>query len=103
MLSPTPITSREFITEGDATTPPAVRRGKGNPLAEALRAMRPGDSVTYVRPLKIGDMRARVAIGRMVGSAASRALSGARFTYESFTAITTRANPIVGVILRRVQ
>lgn len=72
-----------------------------SPLGAALRAMRVGDTITQSREVERGKVRSASVLSREIGGHATRAVPGAHFTYETFTAITSRGIPIVGVRMTR--
>jgi hypothetical protein len=75
------------------------KRGLGRQIAGA----RVGDSVTFVRPMELGDVRAASKAARYVGSYVPRLAPGTSWRYETFTAITSRGRLVVGCIMERTK
>ena len=72
-----------------------------SPLGAAFRAMRVGDTITHTREMRRGEVRSASVLSREIGGHATRAVPGTHFEYETFTAITSRGIPIVGVRMTR--
>jgi hypothetical protein len=68
-----------------------------------LRLMSTGESMTFTQTIRdIPDPRATSKFAQLIGGYASRHRPSAHWSYEGFTAITSRGRPIVGVVLTLV-
>lgn len=73
-------------------------------LIAQLRAMRPGQSVTFTKELKkLPVGRAPAAYSQLLGGYALRGRPGCSWSYETFTAITSRGRIIVGCVMTLVK
>jgi hypothetical protein len=66
-----------------------------------LRALKPGQSVTFTRELKRGPIstRAQSDFSQTVGGYGLRLRPGCEWSYESFSTITTRGRILIGCIM----
>lgn len=73
-------------------------------LIAQLRAMRPGQSVTFTKELtKLPVGRAPAAYSQLLGGYALRGRPGCSWSYETFTAITSRGRLIVGCVMTLIK
>jgi hypothetical protein len=70
-------------------------------LRQNLESLRVGEGFAYVRELKLGDADAATKLIRKISSKVSLMGLGHSYTYQSFTALTSKSLLIVGVIATR--
>jgi len=71
-------------------------------IRSQIDLMKVGESLTFTAPLKIPPDPATLSgFCRAIGTYAYRTHREARWTFESFYAVTLRGRPIVGAILTR--
>jgi hypothetical protein len=76
---------------------------KTSARSTAIKILHVGESVTFTQPLELTDQSAASKLSMSIGSYCTRRCPGASFSYETFTTLTNRQRPIVGVIVTRLS
>lgn len=76
--------------------------GVSRPISTGLRAMQIGQEITVVRQIHGIELDAPSRLAKTIGGMAGRAIPGASFQYETFTAVTSLGRPIAGCVLKRI-